>query len=205
MGHDELPYLISGVLRRQSGTVTLGGKVLGRGYADALAAGLAFVPGDRSREGLWNGGSALENLSLPVLGNFGNRFRIDKRAERRMMQELMVEFGVHPPDARLPLDSFSGGNQQKILLAKWFQQNPRVVILQSPTQGVDAAGRRDVLALVRDRAASGAAVLVCSSDAEELIEVCDRILIMRNGMVAGELPGGPQLSEGSITHACQAA
>ena len=61
------------------------------------------------------------------------------------------------------------------------------------------------VALVRDRAASGAAVLVCSSDAEELIEVCDRILIMRNGMVAGELPGGPQLSEGSITHACQAA
>jgi ribose transport system ATP-binding protein len=205
MGHDELPYLISGALRRRSGSVTVGGQVLGRGFADALAAGLAFIPGDRSREGLWNGGSALENLSLPVLGSFGNRVRIDKRAERRTMQELMVEFGVHPPDALLPLHSFSGGNQQKILLAKWFQQDPRVVILQSPTQGVDAAGRRDVLALVRDRAAGGAAVLVCSSDAEELIEVCDRILIMRHGMVAGELQGGPQLSEGSITHACQAA
>jgi ribose transport system ATP-binding protein len=189
MGHDELPYLISGVLRRQSGTVTLGGKVLGRRFADALAAGLAFIPGDRSREGLWNGGSALENLSLPVLGTFGNRVRIDKRAERRTTQDLMVEFGVHPPDARLRLDSFSGGNQQKILLAKWLRLAPRVLLLDEPSQGVDIGAKLEVHRQVAAAARGGAAVVVCSSEVEELVALCERVLIMRNGYVSDELKG----------------
>ena len=145
-----------------------------------------MVPADRQREGLWRDGSVAENLG--VVRSFWRRGRYDRGLERRTAAGLTERFGVRPRDPQARITALSGGNQQKVLLAKWLQTGPRVVVLHEPTQGVDVAAKGEIHRLVREFAETkGAAVCLVSSDHEETADTCDRVLVMSRGRIAGSL------------------
>jgi ribose transport system ATP-binding protein len=160
-----------------------------------------LVPGDRRREGVWMAATAAENMSLPYLGGY-YRGWLRTRDELRTATRLTKQFGVRPPNPHQMLIGFSGGNQQKILLAKWLQANPRVLLLIDPTQGVDVGARAEIHNILREAAAGGTAVIVSSSDEAELEELCSRVLIFRHGRVRQVLRH-PAATSDAIVEACQ--
>jgi ribose transport system ATP-binding protein len=206
MGQDEIPYLLAGVYARRQGQVMVSGQPLGLGLATALRAGMVLVPGDRSRDGVWLMGTAMENLTLPVIGDMKKRkgFGLSRAVEQGRAGLLMSRFGINPKISALRLSAFSGGNQQKLLMAKWLQLDPRVLVLHGPTQGVDAAGRHEVLRMIKDAADSGAVAIIASDDAEELAEVCTSVLVLRHGVHVRTLVR-PTISQERILEACQVA
>ena len=190
MGQDELPYLLAGVAKRESGTVKeVRSPVRGSGGAGARNPTLVLIPSDRLRDGLWPLATACENLSLPVLGRYFSRGRLDLAKEARRAKDLMSAFNVVPAAEHMSAGSFSGGNQQKILLAKWLQDPPSVVLLDEPTQGVDAGARHQILAMLQEVAATGAAVVLFSADLEQVAEMCTRVLVLHRGRLAATVEG----------------
>jgi ribose transport system ATP-binding protein len=126
------------------------------------------------------------------------------RAERSAVEKLLAQFDVRPPEPDRLLATLSGGNQQKALLGKWLQTDPAVLLLHEPTQGVDIGSRQQILQIIADVAASGAAVLIASSEYDELAHLCHRVLIFRHGQVARELTGA-DLTEARIAEQCYLA
>ncbi|GAA1495345.1 sugar ABC transporter ATP-binding protein [Paeniglutamicibacter kerguelensis] len=204
-GHDDVPDLILGSMNAESGTVSVGGKKVKPSSAtDATAAGIAMLPADRKRRSGIMGASIAENLTLVSIGTFTRRGLIDARAERRSVVEAMEQFDVRPMgDPDRPLETLSGGNQQKVLIAKWAAKaGVKCLILHEPTQGVDVGAKRTVLEHVRRMAEQGVAVLLVSSEHEELSHLCDRVLIMRGGLVRREMVGA---TAKQITEQCYVA
>lgn len=190
MGQGELPYLLGGVAATRAGEIRVeGDSTAGMGPRELMERGVVLVPGNRQRDGGWALGSAQENITLPVLKSYRSRGALQRRRERRACIGLMEGFGVRPPDPTRAFGSFSGGNQQKIVLAKWLSTNPRVLVLDEPTQGVDAEAKREILQLVVTAAEEGATVVVCSGDYEQLAEVCTRVLVLHDGAVGATLTG----------------
>lgn len=185
MGQEEIPYLLAGATKRASGEVMVEGKAVGPSLRDALRNKMVLVP--NRAEGIWLEATATENVTLPVLNEVGSALRMVRSRQEGRTAALLEEFDVTPRDPTLPMSAFSGGNQQKVLLAKWLQTKPRVLLLDSPTRGVDAGGRIAVLQLIRNSASAGCAVVIASEDAEELTEVCDQILVLRDGELIATL------------------
>ncbi len=157
----------------------------------AIDRGVAFVPADRHRHGAVMDMSMRENLTLPGLGRLRRRFgRVDLRAERGESRDWSTAIGLRPPEPERPLAKFSGGNQQKVVLAKWLRTRPRLLLLDEPTQGVDVGAKATIYELIMQAASDGPAVVVCSSDAKELASICDRVLVMEGGQVAREVERG---------------
>jgi ribose transport system ATP-binding protein len=144
----------------------------------SIAHGLGFVPADRHRHGAVLTMNARENLTLP---------RIDLGAENADVSKWFAATQVRPAHPERTFALFSGGNQQKIVLAKWLRLSPAVLLLEEPTQGVDVGARAAIHELITDASANGVAMLIVSSDAEELATLCDRVLIMHNGRIDSEL------------------
>ncbi len=203
-GHDEIPYLVGGSVTPSSGTLTADGRELPRGVAARMRQGVVVVPGDGARQGLWLQAHAAENISLPVLRSFFRNGRLSRRREAAHARSLMTNYGIKPVRPTATMETFSGGNQQKVVLAKAMQSQPSVVVLHEPTVGVDANAKRQIYGLVRDAAARGTAIAVCSTDYEELAEYCDRIYVVRDGRVVTILDG-PGLSESVIVAACNSS
>jgi ribose transport system ATP-binding protein len=198
-GQEALPGLLAGVAPRRGSVRVWEAELPAGDLQAALDAGVALVPADRRRDGLWAEGSVAENLGIGAPGRW-NRAR-----ERRSAPELIARFGVRPADPSLPIRALSGGNQQKVLLAKWLQRDPRVVLLHEPTQGVDVAAKREIHRIVREFATrTGAAVCLVSSDHEETADACDRVLVMAGGRITGELAGA-ELSPNRILATANAA
>jgi len=154
---------------------------------EAVAAGLAFVPEDRMHHGLFAPLSVRRNASVARLPL--RRFLpgwLDREAEARETAALLTQLQVRYADPTQPIAELSGGNQQKVVIGRWLRRDVRVWLLDEPTRGVDMAARRGIYALLRERAAAGAAMLVASSDYEELATLCDRIVVLSRGEVAGE-------------------
>jgi ribose transport system ATP-binding protein len=190
MGQAELPYLLGGVGPMRAGEICVrGASTVGLGPRELMARGVILVPGNRQRDGGWALGSAEENVTLPVLRSYRARGMLQRRRERRDAIALLERFGVRPPDPNRAFGSFSGGNQQKIVLAKFLSMSPRVLVLDEPTQGVDAEAKREILQLVVEAAEAGSTVIVCSGDYEQLAEVCTRVLILHHGAVGATLVG----------------
>jgi ribose transport system ATP-binding protein len=204
-GYEELPYVLGGAARAASGEVTVAGRTLQAG-ADSLrefvSAGVALVPGDRASEGLALSVSVLENLSLPILGDH-SAFWLSRKWQAAAFESVADELGIVPRRPEMPAGRLSGGNQQKVLLAKWLLRQPAVLVMHEPTQAVDVGARRDILTAIRRVAQRGSAVLVCSIEADDLAQVCDRVLIMADGRVASELTG--ELAAESILSAALSA
>jgi ribose transport system ATP-binding protein len=190
-GHEELPYLLSGAVRRARGEVYLDGKRLrGRDLAESRDRGLGLVPGERLKRGLLTVATVRENLSPITRRQHRWRGLSRTASERQWAGEICDKFAVVAPNAESPVAALSGGNQQKVLLARVLEDRPTVLILHEPTQGVDEATRRDLVAHVRRAAKDGAAVLYVSSDIEEVAGCSDRVLVFRKGSVVAEVVGG---------------
>jgi ABC-type sugar transport system ATPase subunit/ribose/xylose/arabinose/galactoside ABC-type transport system permease subunit len=198
-GREDLGGLLFGAISRTEGTVLVSGVPLAAGdMVSAIGRGVAFVPADRHRQGVVMDLSMRENLTLPGLGRPGRRFgRLDLKSERRESREWSAAVGLRPPEPERPLAKFSGGNQQKIALARWLRTGPRLLVLDEPTQGVDVGAQATIYELIKQAAADGAAVVVCSSDTKELAAICHRVLVMEGGQVAREVERGA-LSETAL-------
>ncbi|MBT0772913.1 sugar ABC transporter ATP-binding protein [Kineosporia sp. J2-2] len=192
-GYGEIPYLVSGATPARAGTLTLADRTLDLTRLDvgvAMASGIALVPEGREQAGLATAMSARENILLPASSRRGGRLRpLERGAAREVAQEWMIRLDVRPHAPDLPAGSFSGGNQQKVLLAKWLATRPELLVLHEPGQAVDVGARQAIIATVRAAAASGCAVLVAGGDENELSLLCDRVLVLRDGVVAAELSG----------------
>lgn len=197
-GRSEIARALFGIDRAAGGTVSSGDTVLVPGNPRAaIAAGLAFAPEDRKEQGLILEMAIRDNISLAGLerlsrGGFINDGIVDAQAEQQRERLHIRTTGIHKPAGQL-----SGGNQQKIVLAKWLALQPRVFLLDEPTRGVDVGSKREIYSVIESLAASGAAVLMISSDLEEVLRLSDRVLIMHEGRLAGEL-NHAQMSEESI-------
>jgi ribose transport system ATP-binding protein len=201
-GQQELPYVLDGV-RSHRGEVLLRGEPLRGDPRARLRAGLVLVPANRKRDAVWLDATARENITLPRLGDHLARGVLRPRLEASHARELMERLGVRPVDPERPVAGFSGGNQQKIVLAKWLQCGPRVLVLEEPTQGVDAGAKREIFELLQREAAAGAGILLCSSDTEEIANVCHRVLVLAGGRVIAELRGD-DVTEQAILEHCNA-
>lgn len=204
MGQEELPHLLSGGKASSAGSVTVvgAGEVTGSVKA-AIRAGLAMIPGNRHRDGCWLDATAAENITLPSLDRFrGRDRRVSWRRERATAVELLERAGVRPMAPDHQMRQFSGGNQQKIVFGKWLFQEPDVLLLDEPTQGVDAGAGRELLDRVAELAAKGTAVVVFSGDHEQIAAICHRVLVLDHGRVIAEL-SGEGLDEARLLEACE--
>lgn len=167
----------------------------------AIAAGVGYVPGDRHREGAVMKMTVRENMTLPRLGPLRRMMgRLDQRAERQEVDRWIDRVAVRPAEPERALELFSGGNQQKVVLAKWLRNEPKALLMDEPTQGVDVGAKAGIFALIATAAAAGTGVLICSSDAKELALICDRVLVMRDGEVVAEVERS-RLSEAELVRA----
>ena len=206
-GFEEVAYLLYGARPATGGTLALEAGTLRLATMTphlAMAAGIVLLPGDRQRDGSVGGLSVTDNVTLPVLGRFFRGLRLRRRAMVRETGRLMGEFDVRPPRPRLDYGSLSGGNQQKALLAKWLQSDPRLLLLHEPTQGVDVGARQQIFTAIRAAAGAGAGVVCASSDYEQLAAICDRVLVFGRGRVARQLVGG-EVTKDRITEQCYAS
>lgn len=153
----------------------------------AVAAGLVLVPEDRKTQGLVLDMSVRENLTLPRMSQLSRAGLIDRQRERRESLATCQRLGVRTPSIEQPTRLLSGGNQQKVALGKWLDTRPAVLILDEPTRGVDVGARADIYRLIDALLAEGAAVLMISSEMEEILGMSDRVLVMHEGRIAGEL------------------
>jgi ribose transport system ATP-binding protein len=202
-GFAEIGPMLIGALPAWRGQLRLGEQtheLAAMTPAGAVAAGICYVPGERLREGCIGELTVRENVTLPVLERFFRGWLRGRAIDDHARNQLQL-FGVRPPDPALPLEALSGGNQQKVLLAKWLQLAPRLLILQEPTQGVDVGAREQIFTIIRGFAARGGSVLCLSGDHEQLALLCDRVLIFRRGRIAAEL-SGPDVTKDRIAHEC---
>jgi ribose transport system ATP-binding protein len=191
-GRSEFARAVFGLDRYHRGAVRVGGKELTTGNVRArLAAGVAFLTEDRRHEGLMMDASVADNMALAALPEFASSLgkRIDRQRLLWAILELMERLNVKSGDARTsPVRSLSGGNQQKIVLGRWLLRNPTLFILDEPTRGVDVGAKQEIHRLLVQLADAGMAILVISSELEELIGMCDRIHVMRHGELNAEFP-----------------
>lgn len=203
-GYDEVLYLLYGAVRAKAGMLRLGQKHLDVRRLNpqrAIAEGIVLVPGDRQNAGAVGELTVTDNLSLPLLDKSRGGWRINWGVLAQQSSLLIDQFQVRPNRPDLPFRALSGGNQQKVLLAKWFQISPRFILLDEPTQGVDVGARQQVFDAVRKATGSGAAVICASSDYEQLATLCDRVVIFSRGRIISQLVG-EAISKEAIAEVC---
>jgi D-xylose transport system permease protein len=191
-GRTELAQAIFGAWRgRIEGSVTIGGvEKRPASPREAIALGIAMLTENRKQTGLIEGQSVLTNISAASIERVSGRYFLDTVKEWRRNSELIRKLDVRPPNLNAQVQAFSGGNQQKILLGRWLATDPRILILDEPTFGVDIGARFEIYRLIRGIANEGHAVLMISSDLNEVTEKCDRILVMYKGRLNGEFEHG---------------
>ena len=188
-GHEVIGRAIAGVVPRDSGSILVGGAEVDlRSPSQAIGHGIGFATGKRAEEALAPTMNVKENLFLNPL-NFGQRsFRLrSRRKEAEKAGAILRKFDVRPPEPERLINTLSGGNQQKVVLARWAGQRYRILILEDPTIGVDVGAKAEIYRMMIEDAGAGTASLVVSSDLDELAEICDRVLCFVRGRVVAEL------------------
>lgn len=203
-GRTELLRAISAAELPLSGQLTRDGKVVAfRSPKDAIEAGIGFVTEDRKDQGLILSMTIAANVTLASLQKVSSMGLLDRNAENLVTQRLGSDLQLKYGGAGYNVSTLSGGNQQKVVLAKWLARNPRVLLLDEPTRGVDVGAKAEIYALIRRLAEDGLALLIVSSELPELMTLCDRILVMSQHRIVGEVPR-PEFSEEKIlTYAYQ--
>jgi ribose transport system ATP-binding protein len=191
-GQRELLLALFGVLRGVSGEILVDGapaSVSSPSAAKAGKIGMALIPEDRKTEGLMLPMSVSVNLSFAALDRISNRGVIDRVKERQWIDRMIELLAIRTDGTSAPVGSLSGGNQQKVVIAKWLMVTPRIILLNDPTRGIDVGTKAEIYQLLRKLASSGAAILFYSTDYDELIGCCDRVLVLYDGAVKRELVG----------------
>jgi ribose transport system ATP-binding protein len=197
-GQRELLLALFGVLRDLKGSVEVAGRPARiPSPARARALGMALIPEDRKTEGLMLPMTVGENLSFAAFDRIAPHGIIDRAAESRLIAEMVRLLGIRTAGPGVPVGQLSGGNQQKVVIAKWLMNRPRIVLLNVPTRGIDVGTKQELYQLLRGLADAGAAILFYSTDYAELIGCCDRVLVMYDGAVIREL-AGPEITERAL-------
>jgi ribose transport system ATP-binding protein len=187
-GRSSLLKALFGVLPPESGEVRLDGTPLAlTNPGKGMRAGFAMVPESRAEDAAFPELTLTENLSVSVLPRYFRGGRMRGRRERRDAEQLLSTYAIKAETVDDPLDALSGGNQQKAIVARWLRRDPRVVLLDEPTQGVDVGARAEIYGLIKRAVDAGSVALVASSDSEELAAICDRVLVLRRGRIVGEV------------------
>lgn len=190
-GRSSLLRTLAGDVSPSAGTMNLHGKpYVPRQLVDAMRLGVALVPENRVREAAFMDRSIQENISVAMLREYWATRWMPRRRETRAAQTLMTRFNVKAAGPHALFSSMSGGNQQKVILARWLQRDPRLLLLDEPTQGVDVMSRADIYETIRSHSAQGTTTIVASSDMSELEALCDRILVLARGRITHELVAG---------------
>jgi len=200
-GRTEVARAVFGIDRRSGGAVRVNGKALPNGSPRAaMAAGVAFVPEDRRQQGLVMDMGIDHNVALPSLGRLRRHGLIRRAQERRLATDWAGRLQLRYGRMSSPVSTLSGGNQQKVVLAKWLARQPSVLIIDEPTRGIDVGTKAEVHRLLDQLVADGVAVLMISSELPEVLGMADRVLVLREGKLVAELPRA-EASEDSIMRA----
>jgi ribose transport system ATP-binding protein len=197
-GRTELARTIFGIDRPLAGTMEIGGRRLTvKSPRDAIAQGIYLIPEDRKRAGLILEDDITNNISLPNLKAFAVAYLVDHDRETETAEQQSKRLNIRTPSVETVAATLSGGNQQKVVLAKWLAMSPNVMLFDEPTRGIDVGAKSEIYSLIRALSDAGVAVLMISSDMEEVIGVSDRILVMHEGRISGEL-NRDQFSEHNV-------
>jgi ABC-type sugar transport system ATPase subunit len=195
-GRTELAKVIFGELPKNSGRIVLDGReVTIRRPDDAIDKGIGLAPEDRKREGLVLIRSVLENASLAILRRLSRFHFVRRRMERTVVSGFVEKLRVRTPSLDQEVGKLSGGNQQKVVLARWLAAKPKVLILDEPTRGIDVGAKAEIYHLIDDLANEGLGIMFISSELPELLGLADRIYVMQNGRITGELSGANATEE----------
>jgi ribose transport system ATP-binding protein len=203
-GRTELLETVFGARRPSSGKILVRSRAVQfTSPRDAIASGIALLPEDRRGQGLAAVMPVFANITLASLGKFVRRLLLQPRQELQHARRMITDLTIKPPSPFRAAGLLSGGNQQKLVLAKWLSTAVDIFLLDEPTKGVDVATKAEIYRLIRSMAASGKAVLVVSSDLEEVMEIGDRILAIRQGRIVAEFRNealDPALVMDAMTH-----
>ena len=181
-GRTELARAIFGLTPASEGRIEINGMATAiTSPAAAVKAGIAYVPEDRKDSGIIPSMSVRENISLPVLRRLSRLGRVSMSADRRLATKYTRDFAIAPPDPERRIEQLSGGNQQKAVIARWLSTSPSVLILDEPTRGVDVGAKAEIHRIIGELVAGGMAVVMISSELPEVLGVCDRVVVMRDG------------------------
>ena len=203
-GQRELLLALFGVLRGCRGEVRIDGaavRIASPTQAKGSGVGMALIPEDRKTEGLMLAMTVRENLTFAALERIARNGFIDREVENRLIDEMIALLAIKTASADIAVGSLSGGNQQKVVIAKWLMNRPRIILLNDPTRGIDVGTKQEIYALLRKLADAGAAVLFYSTDYDELIGCCDRVLVLYDGAVKKELIGAEITEKALISSA----
>ena len=189
-GRTETAHLLSGVDRSSCGTLTVGGRSVGRwGPRRAIALGVALSPEDRRTDGIVPEMSVRENIALVVQRRLSRVGVVSRGAQTRIAEAFVRQLGIDTPDLDRPVKNLSGGNQQKVILARWLACEPSILILDEPTRGIDVGAKVQIERIVDRLAAEGMAIVFISSELEEVIRRSDRVMVLRDRTFVGKLTG----------------
>jgi ribose transport system ATP-binding protein len=192
-GQRELLLALFGVLSGTSGSIEIGGRpvrITSPRRAKSADLGLALIPEDRKTEGLMLPMSVRDNVSMAAITKLTRGFVVDRAAESARIRDMVDQLKIKVGDTANPVATLSGGNQQKVVIAKWLMTEARIILLNDPTRGIDVGTKQEIYQLLRDLADRGTAILFYTTDYDELIGCCDRVAILYNGRILRELSGG---------------
>ncbi len=195
-GRSELAKVIFGDMPKKSGRIVLdGNEVSFHSPNDAISNGIGFAPEDRKREGLVLIRSVLENASIAILPQISRFHFVNSRKEQSIVKRFVDKLQVRTPSLKQDVGKLSGGNQQKVVLARWLASRPKVLILDEPTRGIDVGAKAEIYRLIDNLANEGLGIMFISSELPEILGLSDRIYVMQNGRITGELTGAEATEE----------
>lgn len=187
-GRSELARALIGDLHVKEGTITVCGKeAYHHSPADAIKNGIAYVPGERKNEGLMLIHTVLFNISISIVDRLFKRLILNKRQEYTIGSKWVDALNIRTPSADTVIQELSGGNQQKVVISKWLETNPRILILNEPTRGIDVGAKAEIYKIMDDLCRSGIGIIMISSEMQEVMAMSDRILVMCEGRITGEV------------------
>jgi simple sugar transport system ATP-binding protein len=198
-GQRELVLTLFGVLKPQGGEIFIEGrKVQLRDVQDALRVGMGYLPEDRVNEGIFVGQSVANNVVVTVITRLSRLGIIKSSKVHNLGEKYIRELNIKAPSARSPVETLSGGNQQRVVIAKWIAYGPKILILNGPTVGIDVASKAEIHRLIRRLASENKlGIILISDDIPEVLSVCDRVLLMKKGRVVAEYEHG-EISEEAL-------
>lgn len=199
-GRTEIMRAIFGVDAKDNYELRINGREMKIGNpSDAIKAGIGFITENRKTEGLILDFSIGDNISLPSINRFASHRVVDKKEEKEFVETISRRLGVKAESMAMPASSLSGGNQQKVVIAKWVGMHPTILIMDEPTRGIDVGAKRDIYDLMNELTEKGVSIIMVSSELPEVIGMSDRILVIHEGRIAGELARGEATQEKIVT------
>ena len=188
-GRTEVAKVIFGEYKKTSGSIEMNGKELNiNSPKDAIRKGIAYLSEDRKKEGLILSLSVRENMTLVSLDKFEKKhFYISKTDEKNTVDKYIKDLSIKTPSQNQLIKNLSVGNQQKVIIAKWLMQSPKILIIDEPTKGIDVGAKKEIYDVLNMLKAKGTAIIMISSDMQEIIGISDRVIVMHEGKVTGEL------------------